>query len=183
MNLRGALESMLFVSGEPIAVGKLSKLLGCEERTIEEMLDILEKEYLEKKGGFAILRTDGSVQLATNPDCAEYVRKLAKGEMSRNLSQSVMETLSIIAYRGPVSRGDVEAIRGVNSSFALRHLLMRGLVDRYESEEDSRIYLYKPAFAFLKSLGIRSLSDLPDYDSLSKDSRLDATRDDSSKND
>jgi len=85
-----------------------------------------------------------------------------------------LEVLSIVAYRGPISRMDVEAIRGVNCSFTLRSLLMRGLLERIDNPADNRSYLYKISFDFLKKMGVESVEKLPDFENLSKDDRIDS---------
>lgn len=169
------IESLLLVHGEPITFDTIAGIIGCQCDDARNDIDILRKKYLEQASGFAILEHDNAVQLTTHVDCSSFLKKLARKEMSEKLSVSVLETLSIIVYRAPVSRGDVEAIRGVNSSFALRHLLMRGLIERTESENDNRTYWYKPSFSLLRTLGIQSLNKLPDYDSLSRDPRIQTT--------
>jgi segregation and condensation protein B len=85
-----------------------------------------------------------------------------------------LEVISIVAYRGPITRSEIEAIRGVNSSYTVRSLMLRGLMERIENPNDSRGYLYKISFDFLKKLGIDSVERLPEFETLSKDSRIDS---------
>jgi len=132
----------------------------------------MQNEYTGR--GFALLQKEDEVQLATNSENATYVDDLVKSEIQENLSKAALEVLSIIAYRGPITRLEVEAIRGVNCTFTLRSLLMRGLLERIENPKDNRGYLYKVSFEFLKKLGLDSINKLPDYETLSKDERIDS---------
>lgn len=170
--LRSILESLLFVSGEPIKISRLARISGVGKNEIEKSLDVIEKDYKEQNKGLRIVKKGDSVQLATNPESAEFVKQLVSGEMSSELSKSALETLSIAAYRGPVTRIQIEAIRGVNCSYVLRSLLMRGLMERKESS-DIRGYLYEISFDFLKTLGIQDAKNLPDWENLSKNEKVD----------
>jgi segregation and condensation protein B len=96
---------------------------------------------------------------------------MISGELNADLSRSSLETLSIIAYKGPVTRSQIEAIRGVNCSYVLRSLLMRGLIERKEAS-DIRGYIYEISFDFLKKMGISSAKNLPDWENLSKDEKV-----------
>ena len=112
--------------------------------------------------------------MATNPENAHIVDQLIKSEIQENLSKAGLEVLAIVAYRGLMTRVEVEAIRGVNCSFTLRSLLMRGLVERIENPKDNRGYLYKISFEFLKKMGVENVKQLPDFEALSKDERIDS---------
>lgn len=169
--LKSILESLLFVSGEPIKISRLARISGVGKNEIEESLDAIEKDYKEQNKGLRIVKKGDSVQLATNPENAEFVSQLVSGEMSSELSKSALETLSVAAYRGPVTRIQIEAIRGVNCSYVLRSLLMRGLVERKESS-DIRGYLYEISFDFLKYLGIQNPKEFPDWESLSRNEKV-----------
>ena len=92
--------------------------------------------------------------------------------MQESLSKAALEVLAVIAYRGPIARAEIEAVRGVNCSVTVRNLLMRGLIDRYENADDSRGYLYSVSFPFLRELGLSSVAELPDYETLTHDERL-----------
>jgi len=134
----------------------------------------LQGEYGTSGKGMAILTKEDEVQMATNPENAGIVDQLVKSEIQENLSKAGLEVLAIVAYRGPMTRMDVEAIRGVNCSFTLRSLLMRGLVERIENPRDNRGYLYKISFEFLKKMGVENVAGLPDFETLSKDERIDS---------
>lgn len=171
--IKSIIESILFVSGEPVKLGKLAKVIGVSKAEAENAIGLLRSEY-ETGRGFSIVKKDDEVQLVSLPENAEYVSRLVKSEIQENLSQAALETLSIVAYRGPISRSDIEAIRGVNSSFTVRSLLLRGLLERMDNPNDSRSYLYKISFDFLKKLGLDDVSKLPDFENLSKDDRVES---------
>jgi segregation and condensation protein B len=171
--IKSAVESILFVSGEPMKIGKIAKVVGVEVLEIEKILVSLQEEYAKNRG-IVIVKKEDWVQMATNAENAEIISQLVKSEIQESLSKAALETLSIIAYRGPISRINVEAIRGVNCSFTIRALLMRGLLERIDNPKDSRSYLYKISFEFLKKLGLDDISKLPDFETLSKDNRIES---------
>jgi segregation and condensation protein B len=170
--LASIVESLLFVSGDPISVARLAGVVEVSEEDIEKAIVALTESYEQNRRGLFLLRKEGDVLLTSHPDHASFVERLVRSEREGNLSRSAIETLSIVAYRGPVGRADIEAIRGVNSTMTLRGLLLRGLVERRGNPDDARGYLYSPSFSFLETLGLSDRSELPDYESLSKDERL-----------
>jgi segregation and condensation protein B len=170
-NLKSILESLLFVSGEPIKISKLSKICGVEKNQVMAELVELDQHYRNENRGLIILQNTVSAQLATNPTHAEYVNQLVNSEINSDLTKAALEVLSIIAYRGPATRIQIEAIRGVNCSYVLRNLLMKGLVTRNETQ-DIRGYLYETSFDFLKTLGISSAKELPEWEVLSKNEKI-----------
>ncbi|MDQ1283703.1 MAG: segregation and condensation protein [Patescibacteria group bacterium] len=171
--LKSIIESVLFISGEPVKVSRLMKVSGAAKPEVENALMALQGEYADGRG-MVIIRKEDEAQMATNPENAETISELVKSEIQENLSRSALETLSIAAYRGPMARADIEAIRGVNCSFTLRSLLMRGLLERIDNPKDSRGYLYKISFEFLKKMGVDGVEKLPDWEKLSKDSRVES---------
>lgn len=171
--LKSTVESILFISGEPIKLSRIAKVANSAEEEVEKVLTILKEEY-GKGRGMSIIRKDDSVQMTTNPENAEVISALVKSEIQEGLSRAALEVLSIVAYRGPITRVSVEAIRGVNCSFTVRALLMRGLLERIDNPEDSRSYLYRVSFEFLKKLGVESVEKLPDFETLSTDTRIDS---------
>lgn len=171
--LKSIVESLLFISGDPIKLSRIAKAAGVARSEVESAIEALQDEYAAGKG-FAIIRKEDDVQMTTSPDNASYIADLVKSEVQENLSQAGLEVLSIVAYRGPITRAEVEAIRGVNSSFTIRALLLRGLLERVENPKDARSYLYKISFEFLKRLGIDEISKLPDFEALAKDDRVDS---------
>ncbi len=170
--IKSIIESLLLVSGEPLKIARLSKIVSSNKAEIENAISALQNDYSQR--GFFLLKKEDEVQLATNPENAVFVDQLVKSEMQENLSRAALEVLSIVAYRGPITRMEIEAIRGVNSSFTIRSLMLRGLMERIENPQDSRGYLYKISFDFLKKLGVESIEKLPDFETLSKDERIDS---------
>src|SRR3989344_4897557 len=104
-----------------------------------------------------------AVELVSSSEAAPFIEKLIKSDFDEDLSQAALETLAIISYRGPVSRAQVEDIRGVNCSFILRALSIRGLIERKENPEDHRSHLYQVSFDFLRQMGVSKLEDLPNF--------------------
>lgn len=171
--LKSIIESILFLSGEPVKVAKLAKISGAKIPEVENALMLLSNDYSNGRG-MVIIRKDDFVQMATNSENSDFLEELIKSEIQENLSKAALEVLSIVAYRGPIGRVDIEAIRGVNCSFTLRSLMMRGLLEREENPKDNRSYIYRISFEFLKKLGLQGIKDLPDFETLSKDERIES---------
>lgn len=170
-NLKSSLESLLFVSGEPMKLAKIAKICEVSKDDVAREIEALNSDYKSSESGFSIIRKDDSVQLATNPDNSETVGRLVSGELQSDLSRSALEVLAIVAYRGPITRVQIDTIRGVNCSYVLRGLMVKGLVERKETA-DIRGYLYEISFDFLKSLGISNVQELPDWENLSKNEKV-----------
>lgn len=171
--LKSIIESILFVSGEPVSVSRLAKVTGASDEEIGKTLELLAEDY-SKGRGVVIIRKEDMVEMATSSLNADFISELVKSEIQENLSPAALEVLSIVAYRGPITRSEIEAIRGVNCSFTLRSLLMRSLIERIDNPKDSRGYLYKISFQFLESLGLQDVTKLPDWENLSKDTRIES---------
>lgn len=165
-------ESLLFVSGDPVSVSRLAEAADISEEKVEAALELLGKSYEEDCRGLFLIRKDGDVVLTSHPDNAVFVERFIRREREGALSRAALETLSIVAYRGPIGRADIDSIRGVNSTMTLRSLLLRGLIERFGNPDDARGYLYGPSLAFLETLGLANRSELPDFARLSKDERL-----------
>lgn len=171
--LLSALESLLFVSGEPLTFTRLAKILALSEQETHALVEALGKRYeTDLLAGLVLVRDDTMVQLATKPSNASFIETLMKSSLQETLSKAALEVLAIIAYRAPVSRSEVDAIRGVNCSFTLRNLLLRDLISREGNPSESRGYLYRPTLRFLQTLGLTQASELPDFATLSEDERL-----------
>lgn len=160
-------EALLLAHGEPITLAKLAKASGFSVAEITEAITALKRLYTNR--GFAILEKDGEVGLGTNPAYAEYAENLLRGEFTESLSRAALETLAIIAYKGPIARASIDFIRGVNSSFIVRNLAMRGLIERVENPVDARAYLWRVSFDFLKHIGITRIEDLPEFAAFHKE--------------
>lgn len=164
--IKSILESLLFVSGEPMSFSKLSKVTGENESVLKETALEIADEYKNRSGGLRVIVEGGKAQMVTAGENAEAVEKLLKIDIEGDLSRSALETISIIAYRGPISRSEIDEIRGVNTSFTLRQLSIRGLVEKMDNPGDARAYLYRLSFDFLRHLGLEKIEDLPKYKEL-----------------
>lgn len=167
MALKSQLESLLFVALKPLSVRDLAAAVSAKVKEAEEALAELEADYRASGRGLAIIKNDGRYQLATAAENAALIREFLKDETSGELSQPSLETLTIIAYRGPIAKLELEKIRGVNCSLILRNLLLRGLVEEksFKDKEDS-YYTVTPEF--IRFLGLSSPEDLPDYGKLNQ---------------
>lgn len=165
-NLEIHVEALLFLKGEPMSIKYLAKILEVKERAVEEALETLEKNLINR--GIKLIKKEDSVALATSPESAEFAKKLVSEEFDSELSKPGLEILSIIIYKGPVSRADINYIRGVESTFSIRNLLVRGLIERIPNPKDSRSFLYKPSFDLLRHLGIGKIEDMPEYGEFNK---------------
>lgn len=170
--LAARMESVLFLHGEPVKKQRLAEILGVDGEAVGEAVATLRKRHDSEDSGLTVLEHDDAVEIATAPGNATTVEAFVSAEREATLGKATLETLSVIAYRGPVTRAEIDSIRGVNSSFALRALLLRGLIGREQNPLDTREYRYTASFRLLELLGVSSVADLPDYDSLSVDERL-----------
>lgn len=165
-NLKSILESLIFTAGKPIKISKLAKLLNLNEENIRSAVEDLQDEYQNSRRGIRLLIQSKAVQMVSAPEMGDYVKKLITDELHEELSRAALETLTIIAYRGPITRAEIEVIRGVNCVYILRSLLIRGLINKTKSEKDARMSLYEVSFDFLKHLGVKSVKELPRYKEL-----------------
>lgn len=161
MNLSSKIEALLFWKAEPVSIKKLAELLKTDQKEIVAGLDELETKL--KGGGLTLVRDENEVMLGTAKEYSSLIEEITKEEIGRDLGKAGLETLSIILYQGPISRSEIDYIRGVNSQFIIRNLLVRGLIDRVEHPGDARIFLYKPTLALLSHLGVSKVTDLPEY--------------------
>lgn len=163
------IESLLFAYGSALSSARIANALNMTEDSAREILDAMVHEYqLAPERGVCVIRQDGKYLLGTKPENLESIEQIVKQDFEQDLSNASMETLSIILYRAPVARADIDAIRGVNSSFIIRNLSVRGLVEREQDAKGHHGYLYKPSFALLQLLGIHAREELPDFETLSK---------------
>lgn len=170
LRLKNILESLLFIAGKPLGVADFAKTIQCSEQNIALALSELVKENSEK--GIVILEDNGVFQMASSPQNSTYVKNLLNLELREKLTDATIEVLSIIVYRQPISKAEIEAIRGVNSQYSLRQLLIRGLIQRIPNPKDMRSFLYETTAEFLMHMGIRSNSELPDFSTFSQQIKL-----------
>lgn len=164
MNLESRIEAILFFKNEPVALTELSRILKVPLENVQTTINKLQTEY--DKRGIVLVTNGDEVSLGTNPEQSALIEQMQKEEFSRELGRAGLETLVIVLYKGPVARREIDYIRGVNSGFTLRTLLVRGLVER--SESGGRSYIYQPTLKLLEHLGIRRKEELPEFETAFK---------------
>lgn len=158
MTLDAKLEAILFYKAEPLKKSDLSGFFSVDAAELEAALLKLQERL--KTGGTMLVMTESVVELATRPELDELIEELRKDEMKRDIGKAGAETLAIVLYNSPVSRGDIERIRGVNSSYILRSLEIRGLIDRATVGRKSE---FRPTTALLRHLGVGGKTELKDF--------------------
>ena len=164
MNLEQQIEAILFWKGEPVKIKKLAEILSSTDANIVETLNLLEKNLIGR--GLVIIRKEDEVTLGTASEISPLIEKLTREELVRDLGKAGLETLSIIIYKGPISRAEIDYIRGVQSNFIIRNLSIRGLVERVANPKDARSFLYKPTFDLLQYLGLKKIEDMPEFEAV-----------------
>ena len=161
----GIVEAILFVTGNAVETREIARVLDITDAELEETLDALESGYDFDRRGLRLLRFGAHVQLATRPDYAPYVEKLLQPVQKQSLSQAVMETLAVIAYRQPVTKAEIEQIRGVKCDYSVQSLVSKGLIEEVGRKEAlGRPILYGTTDAFLRHFCISSVAELPEID-------------------
>jgi len=159
---RGRIEAILFVAGEAVEIRELARAIGQDEKRVRKTLKDLESEYDFNQRGFMLKRFGEKVQLATRPLYAEDVVRLLQPVQKQSLSQAAMETLAVVAYKQPVTRAEVEEIRGVKCDYSLQSLTAKGLIQEVGRKETiGRPILFGTTDEFLSRFGIESLEELP----------------------
>ena len=160
--LEGRIEAILFVSGEAVSVKELAKALHAEETEIRQAVCALRDEYDYQQRGFLLKRFGDKIQLATRPLYSADVLRLLQPVQQQSLSQAAMETLAVVAYRQPVTRAEVEQIRGVKCDYSLQSLINKGMI-REAGRKDTigRPILYRTTDEFLSHFGLEDLNGLP----------------------
>jgi segregation and condensation protein B len=165
MTILAKLESILFVASKPLTVKKIATVLNANEAEINMAVDQLRLKYNNQDSGIVILQNGSEVQMLASPDNREIAENFMKSEVSGELTRPQLETLTVISYCGPITKPELEQIRGVNCGLILRNLLMRGLVKETESGLNL-LPAFEVTMDYLRHLGINSLTELPDYDKL-----------------
>lgn len=163
--LQTKLEALLFVAAKPMAVKDLVSLVEATQETVIKALDELIKTYEEEKRGLRLIKEGKTYQLVTAPEVAGLIKEFIKDETMGELSRPSLEALTIIAYRGPISKLDLDRIRGVNCALILRNLLLHGLIEAKVDTKKKETY-YSVTLDFIRFLGISDISQLPDYEKL-----------------
>lgn len=171
MQTKSLLESLLFISGKPMSAGKLAEILKIDKKEVDSLAEQLIQEYNQKEKGIHIQKVGSSYQMVTSPDNSRIIKEFIKSEQTGELTKPSLETLTIIAYRGPVTKTELEQIRGVNCGLILRNLMIKGLVEANEDKEKA-MTTYSITFDFLRFLGLNRAEELPDFVKLNSDENL-----------
>lgn len=166
ITLDSKIEALLFFKAEPLSLKGIAKILSEKESAVKDALKTLEEKLKDR--GLQLVWKEDKVLLGTHKEMSLVLEKLKKEEIDKDLTKAAQETLSVILYKNGATRSEIDWIRGVNSSFILRSLLVRGLVERRTNPRDRRIYLYKPTFELLQHLGVSKIEELPEYEEISK---------------
>ena len=170
-SLKGRIEAILFVAGEAVGIRDLAKALRIGEKELKDALKTISSEYDYEQRGFLLKRFGDKVQLATRPLYSEDVLRLLQPVQQQSLSQAAMETLAVVAYKQPVTRAEVEQIRGVKCDYSLQSLMMKGLIQEAGRKDTiGRPILYATTDMFLSHFGIQGLEDLPPLPETEKES-------------
>ena len=160
--LRASLEAILLVADEPVPVVVLAQVLERPRNEVSAVLNDLAEEYKSEGRGFDLREIAGGWRYYTREDCAPLVERFVSDGQEVRLTQAALETLAVVAYRQPVSRARVSAVRGVNCDSVMRTLVLRGLVEETGTDAETGALLYRTTGYFLERLGLASLEDLPD---------------------
>ena len=163
LSLSAQIETLLFYFAKEISIKELAKMLNVSTRDIKKSVKEMTTEYSGR--GLRVVTNGRAVSLVTPPEMSAVLESLTEQEKQKALSKSALETLSIVCYKAPVGRADIDYIRGVNSTYALRNLLTRGLIEKVK---DGSAVHYQPTTDALKFLGLEQQSDLPDFESILK---------------
>ncbi len=160
--LEKTVEALLFVHGEPMTFSRLATASSSDELSIRQAVDSLSRRLSETDSAISVVIRGDTIQLIA-ASASAAVAKLIKEDFDSSLTPAALETLSVIAYLGPVSRARLDYLRGVNSTFILRSLLMRGLIDRRPDPQRSYTFIYSLSADCLNHLGVSTAAKLPDY--------------------
>jgi segregation and condensation protein B len=161
--LKSIIEALLFVSGDPVSLKDIAGVLDLDQKEVYEIIKEMKDQFNYERRGIQIIEVEGHFQLSTRPEHYEYIQKLHSPQRKQGLSQAALETLAIIAYKQPITRAEIDAIRGVQSDKAINTLLERKLVrevDRLETV--GRPILYGTTVEFLRYFGFKSIKELPE---------------------
>lgn len=165
------IQAVLFAAAKPIKLTALAKHLEVSEEVVNEAIEELKKRLDQPDSGIRLLEQNGLVSLITNPESATAVTKFIKHEAAGPLTRASLETLTIVAYRGPITKPEIELIRGVNCSLILRNLLIRGyVIERMDKERLQPVYTLSAEF--MQKLGITSVDDLPDFEAFATNEKI-----------
>lgn len=170
-NTESVLSSLLFAVAKPLAYKELAKFLSISEDDLKKAIKNLQEKFNQDESGLHIAVNNGKVQMISNPDNGKVLQEYFKEEISGELTKPSLEALTIIAYRQPISKEELEQIRGVNCSLIIRNLLIRGFIEQDDSKENI-VPMYSVTMDFLRHLGISSVEELPNFVKLNSDENL-----------
>ncbi|PIZ95135.1 MAG: hypothetical protein COX81_01575 [Candidatus Magasanikbacteria bacterium CG_4_10_14_0_2_um_filter_37_12] len=164
-SLLSQIESILFIASKPLSCKKIAKAVGKMSGEVAEAIETLQMKYNQGDSGIHLLVDGETVQMATNPDNTSVIEEFIKDQTRGELTKAQLETLTVIAYRSPVTRPELEQIRGVNCAVIIRNLLIRGLV-KEKTDGDALLPEYSLSMEALSNLGINNVSELNNYEEL-----------------
>ncbi len=165
--LKGIFEAVLFSMGESVSIKVLAELVDCSLNEAKEILEEMDEAYRKSTGGIRMIWLDDSVQLATKPEYFEYVVEVAKKPRKLSLTETVLETLSIVAYKQPITRIEIEKVRGVKCDHAINKLIEYDLIQELgRLDAPGRPLLFGTTEQFLRCFGLKSLAEMPEIDHL-----------------
>ncbi len=160
--LEAIIESILFISGEAVPLGVIAQTIHMDKATTKAIIQTLADRYQQEKRGIQVVEIDGAYQMCTAPQCFEFIRNMYKSPVKQGLSQSLLETLAIIAYKQPITKGQIEEIRGVNADHAVNKLVEKRLVCEVgRMDTPGKPILFGTTKEFLRYFGFKSTKDLP----------------------
>lgn len=161
-DIEGAIEGILFASGEPVALSRIAAVLGVDTQLVSDTADRLRDRYSFERRGIRLVRMQNAIQLCSSPEYADYIRLALETRKKPQLTNPALEVLSIVAYFQPVTRMYIEEVRGVDSSYTVGLLQDRGLIEPCgRLQVPGRPMLYRTTMAFLRTFGLESLDGLP----------------------
>lgn len=170
ISLEAKIESLLYWKASPVKINLLSEILEANKESIEKSIETLEEKYKsDNLSGLEIIKEDQEIALVTKPNLTQIINKLEEDDSEKDLSKAALETLAIIIYRGPVTKSEIDYIRGVSSQYTLRTLSTRGFITRSIHKNNENIYTYKPTIEALQYLGISNKEGAPNYSEINKD--------------
>ena len=165
--IKSAIESMMFVWGEPLPIKDVADIFGVDKKEIYEYCKELQEEYEQEGRGIVIREVNKSFQFVTRKENLDYIERLCTPSKTKRLSQSALETLAIIAYKQPVTKGEIEAVRGIRCDRVVEGLMKKNLIaDAGRADTVGRPVLYVTTDEFLKQFGFESLKDLPEIEDI-----------------
>lgn len=167
---KAVLEALLFVAGEAVPAASLAKSADVSEKEVVQLILELAADYRQRGAGLVIRQIEDSFQIVTNPEFGQWVKRFRNVNVSTKLSQPALETLAIIAYKQPITRVEIDQLRGVNSDGAIKTLLEKRLIKIVGKKEvPGRPFLYATTKDFLQYFGLSSLSELPSIPDILRD--------------